>query len=199
MTLQAIKYRRGKLEILDQLKLPHQEIYLEITSPEDAWNAIKLMQVRGAPAIAIVAILSLAVWGQHYTETTAHDTGSGKKVPQFFSDKLKYLITSRPTAVNLAEAATRLDALIWTTWEQSNSTELEVIEAYIKAAEQMLLDDVKDNENIGRHGAEWIVRTAKAGDREEKINVLTHCNTGYYLSQLISAFDISANCAVIVH
>lgn len=178
MTLQAIKYRRGKLEILDQLKLPHQEIYLEITSPEEAWNAIKLMQVRGAPAIAIVAILSLAVWGVHYTEMTTHDTNSGELIPQTFSDKLKYLVTSRPTAVNLAEAATRLDGLIWNTWEQSNSTEFTVIEAYIKAAEQMLMDDVKDNENIGRHGVEWIIRNAKADDREEKISVLTHCNTG---------------------
>lgn len=185
MTLQAIKYRRGKLEILDQLKLPHQEIYLEITSPEEAWNAIKLMQVRGAPAIAIVAILSLAVWGAHYSSTSTHETGSGKTIPQFFSDKLKYLITSRPTAVNLAEAAMRLDALIWTTWELSSSTELTVIEVYIKAAEQMLMDDVKDNENIGRHGAEWIMRNAKADDREEKINVLTHCNTGYYLSRFM--------------
>ena len=178
MTLQAIKYRRGKLEILDQLKLPHQEIYIEISSPEEAWNAIRLMQVRGAPAIAIVAILSLAVWGSNYTQTSTHDAGSGRMIPQLFSDKLKYLITSRPTAVNLAEAAMRLDSLIWTAWELSNSTEFTVIEAYIKAAEQMLKDDVKDNESIGRYGAEWIMRKAKTDDPEEKISVLTHCNTG---------------------
>lgn len=199
MTLQAIKYGRGKLEILDQLKLPHQEIYLEITSPEEAWNAIKLMQVRGAPAIAIVAILSLAVWGANYIHKNTHDTGSGKNIPQFFSDQLKYLMTSRPTAVNLAEAATWLDALIWSTWEQPNSTEFAVIESYITAAEKMLMDDVKDNENIGRHGAEWLMRNAKANDREEKINVLTHCNTGYYLSQRIYGFETSADRVVIAH
>lgn len=199
MTLQAIKYCRGKLEILDQLKLPHQEIYLEITSAEDAWKAIKLMQVRGAPAIAIVAILSLAVWGAHYIQTSTDDARPGKKISQLFSDKLEYLITSRPTAVNLAEAATRLDALIWTTLEQSNSTESTVIEAYIKAAEQMLMDDVKDNENIGRHGADWIMRNAKTDGREENISVLTHCNTGYYFSQFIYGFGTSADRVVIAH
>lgn len=52
MVLQAIKYKRGKLEILDQLKLPYEEVYLDILSPQDAWAAIKNMQVRGAPAIA---------------------------------------------------------------------------------------------------------------------------------------------------
>lgn len=199
MTLQAIKYRRGKLEILDQLKLPHQQIYVEITSPEDAWNAIKLMQVRGAPAIAIVAVLSIAVWAAQFNQSSFHENSSKNLLPQVFSDKLKYLTTSRPTAVNLAEAATRLEALVWTAWEQSESTEFSVVEAYTEAAEQMLTDDVKDNENIGRHGAEWIMRNAQADNREQQINVLTHCNTGYYLSQLIHCFDVSAEYVVIAH
>lgn len=181
MVLQAIKYQRGRLEILDQLKLPHQEVYVGITSAEEAWSAIKSMQVRGAPAIAIVAILSLAVWGAIYDPLDPYDPALGEKAPQFLSDKLKYLVTSRPTAVNLAEAASRLDALIWTTWnqsEKSGSAGFAVIERYIEAAEQMLVDDVKDNENIGKYGAEWISRQAKAVETE-RFSVLTHCNTGY--------------------
>lgn len=185
MVLQAIKYQRGRLEILDQLKLPHQEVYVGITSAEEAWSAIKLMQVRGAPAIAIVATLSLAVWGATY------DPGSptlAEKAPQFLSDKLKYLVTSRPTAVNLAEAASRLDALIWNTWnksDKSDSAGVAVIERYIEAAEQMLVDDVKDNEKIGKYGAEWISLKAQAVETE-KFSVLTHCNTGYRNSTLAS-------------
>ena len=178
MTLQAIKYHRGKLEILDQLKLPHQEIYLEIASAEEAWKAIRLMQVRGAPAIAIVAILSLAAWGARHSNKSTNDMESGILIPQFFSDKLKYLVTSRPTAVNLAEAAKRMDTLVWAIWEQPNSTAFNVIETYIQAAEQFLVDDVKDNENIGNNGADWIMRKAKTDDAEQKISVLTHCNTG---------------------
>ncbi len=181
MVLQAIRYQRGKLEILDQLKLPHQEIYLEITSPEDAWNAIKLMQVRGAPAIAIVAILSLAVWGANYISTSPSSSPCDEvdTVEEFLSDKLKYLVTSRPTAVNLGEAATRLQYIIGNARAQHGSTASTVIQAYIQAAEQMLTDDVKDNENIGRYGAEWILQNAKADNYLENISVLTHCNTGY--------------------
>lgn len=203
MVLQAIKYQRGKLEILDQLKLPHQEVYVGITSAEEAWSAIKLMQVRGAPAIAIVAILSLAVWGATYDPSSSALT---ENAPKFLSDKLKYLVTSRPTAVNLAEAASRLDALLWNTWNQSDKSDsagLAVIERYIEAAEQMLVDDVKDNENIGKYGAEWISLTARAAETE-KFSVLTHCNTGYKNFTLASSllffcpvFPVlsSANCA----
>lgn len=190
MVLQAIKYQRGKLEILDQLKLPHQEVYVGITSAEEAWSAIKLMQVRGAPAIAIVAILSLAVWGATYDPSSSALT---ENAPKFLSNKLKYLVTSRPTAVNLAEAASRLDALLWNTWNQSDKSDsagLAVIERYIEAAEQMLVDDVKDNENIGKYGAEWISLTARAVETE-KFSVLTHCNTGYKNSTLASSLHFS--------
>lgn len=203
MVLQAIKYQRGRLEILDQLKLPHQEVYVGITSAEEAWSAIKLMQVRGAPAIAIVAILSLAVWGATYDHSSHALT---ENAPHFLSDTLKYLVTSRPTAVNLAEAASRLDALIWNAWNQSDksdSAEFAVIERYIEAAEKMLVDDVKDNENIGKYGAEWISLKAKVVETE-KFSVLTHCNTGYENPKLASllffpcpVFPVlsSANCA----
>ena len=54
-TLLAIKYTRGSLEILDQLLLPHQSVYIPVNDALSAWRAIKQMQVRGAPAIAIVA------------------------------------------------------------------------------------------------------------------------------------------------
>lgn len=180
MVLEAIKYRRGKLEILDQLKLPHQEVYLDVTSPEEAWQAIKSMQVRGAPAIAIVAVLSLAAWGAKFLDSEPRniELQLGKSVPQYLSDSLNYLVTSRPTAVNLSEAATRLSNLVWTTSRQSNSTGREVIETYIQAAEQMLLNDVKDNENIGKYGAEWIMQNARSIDSTQKVSVLTHCNTG---------------------
>lgn len=180
MVLEAIRYRRGKLEILDQLKLPHQEIYLDIKSPEEAWHAIKSMQVRGAPAIAIVAVLSLAVWGANSFDSEAGsiELQLEKTIPQFLSDNLNYLVTSRPTAVNLSEAATRLNNLVWATSKRSGSTGREVIETYIQAAEQMLLNDVKDNENIGKHGAEWILKNARPIDSTQKVSVLTHCNTG---------------------
>lgn len=60
-TLQAIKYTRGRLDVLDQLRLPHESHYDEVSTCEEAFDCIKAMRVRGAPAIAIVAALALAV------------------------------------------------------------------------------------------------------------------------------------------
>jgi hypothetical protein len=45
--LQAIKYRRGRLEVLDQLKLPHEFVYDDVSTCEDAFDCIKSMRVRG--------------------------------------------------------------------------------------------------------------------------------------------------------
>ncbi|KAK0320556.1 S-methyl-5-thioribose-1-phosphate isomerase [Friedmanniomyces endolithicus] len=61
MVLEAIRYKPHSLQILNQLKLPHQIEYDDVTGSEDGWNAIKDMRTRGGPAIAIVAALSLAV------------------------------------------------------------------------------------------------------------------------------------------
>lgn len=63
--------------------------------------------------------------------------------------------------------------------EKEDCTDLKVIEAYIQAAEQMLVDDVKDNQNIGKYGAEWITKNTKSIHPDQKFSVLTHCNTGY--------------------
>lgn len=60
-SLQAIKYTRGRLDVLDQLRLPHEHHYDEVATCEEAFDCIKSMRVRGAPAIAIVAALALAV------------------------------------------------------------------------------------------------------------------------------------------
>jgi methylthioribose-1-phosphate isomerase len=60
-SLQAIRYSRGKLEVLDQLRLPHEHHYDVISTAEEAFECIRSMKVRGAPAIAIVASLALAV------------------------------------------------------------------------------------------------------------------------------------------
>lgn len=180
MVLQAIKYTRGKLEILDQLRLPHEEAYVDIDGPEDARTAIRLMQVRGAPAIAIVAALSLAVWADMYIRARAghRSLGPTTVAPQMFSHSLKYLVTSRPTAVNLADAARKLERVVWATWAKPGAVGLDVFEAYIKAAEQMLVDDVQDNENIGKHGAKWIRDHIGEERSIQRVSIVTHCNTG---------------------
>ncbi|OQO09019.1 Methylthioribose-1-phosphate isomerase [Cryoendolithus antarcticus] len=169
MVLEAIRYKPGSLQILNQLKLPHQEEYDEIRSAEDGWHAIKEMRTRGAPAIAIVAALALAVELQC---TTLSD--NAEEVRAFILEKLQYLVTSRPTAVNLADASRKLQKVVSNAAKQGGGDGKAVVKAYCDAAAQMLIDDVSDNRAIGKYGAEWITRTAAEG----KVSVLTHCNTG---------------------
>lgn len=170
--LQAIKYSRGRLEILNQLKLPYSEEYDHIYSSTDAWHAIKEMRTRGAPAIAIVAALALAVeLANGKPSSMAHD------VNLFIARKLDYLVTSRPTAVNLADAAGKLRAVAEQAAANLDADGVSVTEAYVRAAEQMLADDVLDNQNIGRHGSEWIMKNTQAG-KKGPVSIMTHCNTG---------------------
>ncbi|KAL8679660.1 MAG: hypothetical protein Q9186_004071 [Xanthomendoza sp. 1 TL-2023] len=180
MVLQAIKYSRVKLEILDQLRLPHEKVYNEIKSLEDAWIAIKSMQVRGAPAIAIVAALSIAAIAARQLRDMEPKppAASAKDAAQHITSGMHYLLSSRPTAVNLADAATKLSAVVKAIAEKLDSTSVEVFEAYIEAAERMLVDDVQDNERIGKYGAHWIMQNKAPGITDTKVSVITHCNTG---------------------
>ncbi|KAL9633096.1 MAG: hypothetical protein Q9164_004904 [Protoblastenia rupestris] len=180
MVLQAIKYERGKLEILDQLRLPHEEVYTTIQSPQDGWNAIKSMQVRGAPAIAIVAALSLAVWLvlQDTDDYPLGGLSANAPAADVISQCLKFLVTSRPTAVNLLDAAKKLEKVAYDAQAKNSSNRSSVYDAYLAAAEKMLVDDVQDNESIGRHGAQWIENVGDISLKGNKISVITHCNTG---------------------
>lgn len=95
MALESIRYSNGKLEILDQLLLPAQNKYVKVNGVEDGWKVINRMQVRGAPAIAIVGCLSLAV------EIFSEQFGDKKSLRQEIEGKLNYLVSARPTAVNV--------------------------------------------------------------------------------------------------
>lgn len=173
MVLEAIRYQPGSLQILNQLKLPHQTEYDEIHSAEDGWHAIKDMRTRGAPAIAIVAALSLAMELQ---TTTA--SPKAVELAAFILEKLNYLVTSRPTAVNLADAVRKLSKVTESAASAEGADGESVKKAYCDAAAQMLISDVADNQGIGKYGAEWIVEHASG---EGQVSVLTHCNTGYVL------------------
>lgn len=168
-SLQAIQYERGSLRLLDQRKLPLESPYLDIHGATDGWNAIRDMVVRGAPAIAIAAALSLAV------EVSNLDfSGTSGDAASFLVKKLEYLVSSRPTAVNLSDAATKLENLVLKTAESSTEAKT-VFQAYITAAETMLIDDVATNKAIGLHGAS-IIRSQI--EDSKFLSVLTHCNTG---------------------
>lgn len=90
-SLQAIKYTRGRLDVLDQLRLPHEHHYDEVSTCEEAFDCIKSMRVRGAPAIAIVAALALAV-ELHRGACSKYHLFSNKT---FHALKIRRLLTSR--------------------------------------------------------------------------------------------------------
>ncbi|CAF0850710.1 unnamed protein product [Rotaria sp. Silwood1] len=169
-TLKAICYQRGSLSILDQLKLPDESIYIPIHSVDDAWKAIHTMSIRGAPAIAVCGVLSLAVELNH----SRSKFDSISSVQQFVTDQLNYLLTARPTAVNMADAAeTIIDYLIPLSNKQENLSAY--IDELLDFMEQFLKRDLADNRSIGRYGAEAICQN---NANKKKLNILTHCNTG---------------------
>ncbi|GBG77364.1 hypothetical protein CBR_g23696 [Chara braunii] len=178
--LQSICYLPGSLQLLDQRKLPRECVYLDIKSAEDAWHAIVDMAVRGAPAIAIAAALSLAV-----ELANSRNNGSGffsqsrtaKEVVSFIESQLDYLGTSRPTAVNLFEAIKFFKREIAAAADRGITGE-DIVQVYVDAAERMLEEDVKSNMAIGDHGAQAICEDLKVKKGVDKFRILTHCNTG---------------------
>ncbi|KAK3320104.1 hypothetical protein B0T19DRAFT_361858 [Cercophora scortea] len=175
-TLQAIKYSRGKLLVLDQLRLPHEHHYDEVSTSEEAFDCIRSMRVRGAPAIAIVAALAHAVelFSGSCIATTPEETIA------HIDSRLDYLKESRPTAVDLSNAISLLK-------RASRAAQIEglahpeakeaILNAYIEAAETILTKDLQSNKSIGAHGAAWLQQQYNASP-DRKISVLTHCNTG---------------------
>ncbi|XP_022094253.1 methylthioribose-1-phosphate isomerase-like isoform X2 [Acanthaster planci] len=168
-SLESICYKDHKLRVLNQLLLPSQLEYEEITSVRDGWESIRQMKVRGAPCIAIVGCLSLAVELANHTPTSREETVS------FISQQLDYLVSARPTAVNMKRAADSIKSLMEEMIRDNpDITAQQLCQRVIQEAESMLLSDVKCNKSIGQHGAQHIKQRCKPG----KQTVMTHCNTG---------------------
>lgn len=169
-TLQSIRYSRGRLQLLDQRKLPHDSVYIDIQDSTAGWHAIRDMVVRGAPAIAISAALSLAVEVANLgpVDWSVNDAIS------FLQKRLEFLVSSRPTAVNLSDAATKLNDVVLKAANAMSKPEA-LFQAYIEAAEVMLMADINDNKAIGSNGAKFILCQ---NQKRQNLHVLTHCNTG---------------------
>ncbi|KAI5859607.1 methylthioribose-1-phosphate isomerase [Durotheca rogersii] len=176
--LQAIRYARGKLEVLDQLRLPHEHHYDEVATSEQAFDSIKAMRVRGAPAIAIVAALAHGV-ELHNGSCKASTTD---ETISYIDSRLDYLKLSRPTAVDLSNAITHLKTTVRSVdisgKENGAVGRSAIIDAYIAAAEEIFRKDTQTNLLIGQHGSQWLLENAPSKSADGKVSVLTHCNTG---------------------
>ena len=144
----SIRYDGNHLLILDQTLLPFEEKWIDVESPEEMFDVIKQLKVRGAPAIGVSAALSMALFAQ--TETSATT----------FIEKANFLKKSRPTAVNLMFTLDRLITI---------AKENYIPETIEQEAIKLFDEDVELCESIAKHGSGLI--------KEGEV-ILTHCNTG---------------------
>ncbi|XP_073510461.1 methylthioribose-1-phosphate isomerase [Phyllobates terribilis] len=169
MSLESVRYSRGSLLVLNQLLLPHISQYEPVTGVREGADAIRTMKVRGAPAIAIVGSLSLAV------ELTTGPPQQTSDLLAFVRESMKLLVDARPTAVNMKKAADELNSFLVQESEKPGATVQWLTDSVVLWAETLLEKDVRDNRMIGDLGAQHILHltNALAG-----VVIMTHCNTG---------------------
>jgi len=156
--VRPIIWRRGRLVLLDQRRLPGEEVLVECGGARDTARAIRTMIVRGAPAIGVAAAYGLAL------EAARFRAG---RVREDFERAARILQGARPTAVNLRWAIERQRAVVHAAAPDVAPGRLAVL---LRAeAGRILAEDVEVNRAIGRYGAPLLARSR---------GVLTHCNAG---------------------
>ncbi len=153
------------IQIIDQRLLPHEFLVIDLLTYQDAIKAIQDMAVRGAPLIG-----GTAAWGVYLAAVQAKKNGLG--IP-FILDACKELVLARPTATNLKWSVDRILKAI----ESLDNLE-EILNKVEKEAIDICNEDVKNCENIGKHGLELIHKIAE-NKAENTVNILTHCNAGW--------------------
>jgi methylthioribose-1-phosphate isomerase len=155
-----MRWQGDSLGLLDQTKLPAEEVWLDCRTPEEVAAAIYRLSVRGAPAIGVAAAYGLAL-GVRTSEDEDPET-----LRQSFESAYRVLHESRPTAVNLFWALERGRKVFEGALADDPATTGDALLAW---ARELHRRDVETNRRIGEHGA----RLFAEGDR-----VLTHCNAG---------------------
>lgn len=156
----ALDDDKKKLVIIDQTKLPGETVILELSTIKEFYDAIYLLQVRGAPAIGVAAAFSV-----YLTACRIEADNYDEFYSQFIKDK-DYLNSSRPTAVNLSWALNRMEAVV----KQHKTIPVADILAELKK-EAMLIR--QEDEDACRNIGENMLSLLKPGD-----GLLTHCNAG---------------------
>ncbi|KAI0358416.1 eukaryotic translation initiation factor 2B [Trametes cingulata] len=178
--LTSIRTSEGKLEIVNQLLLPHTTEFIEIKNIDDAFDAIKSMKIRGAPAIASLAALAVA---DHLTRAlegspTPDWLDSVDALKQHVETILSYLFTARPTAVNLGAATRRLSKTLQASINAGKDPRA-IARDLVAEAKEIDAEDVGRNKQMSQWGGEWLVERVKSlGGSGTNLNVMTVCNTG---------------------
>ncbi len=156
--MEVVKWTEGKIRILDQTRLPADEVYLDLSTYQEVGAAIKEMKVRGAPIIGIVAAYGLALGAFGLSTNRQQEFVDG------VIDIARSLLATRPTAVNLFQAIERMTAVL------HNGPDPELVrQALLEEARQIHKDEEDNTVIISNLGAELI---------EDGYTILTHCNAG---------------------
>ena len=155
----TIWYENNIVKIIDQTKLPHQFLIKELKSVKDSINAIKHMEVRGAPLIG-----ATAAYGMVLSIIEKNDLSYLKKCSE-------ELINSRPTAINLKWA---VDRMMKKLLGVNNSNILKIA---LDEAKAITIEDENFCKNIGLNGLKIIEDIANK--KKDTVNILTHCNAGW--------------------
>ena len=157
--LRTIEWSGDSVVLLDQRRLPEEEIYLRLRAPEEVAAAIRDMAIRGAPAIGVAAALGVALGFQA-------GSGGGVDDPDGRFEGLARLFAgTRPTAVNLFWAIDRMRRA----FEAGRRNPGSLPKALLDEALRIRAEDIEANRSMGRHGAALLPETSR---------VLTHCNAG---------------------
>jgi methylthioribose-1-phosphate isomerase len=156
----SIEWIAGKVRFVDQSRLPAEEVYVETSDYTVVGEAIRKLQIRGAPAIGVAAAFGVLL--------AVDDTqiASVQELEARLYSALNYFSQTRPTAINLFTALKRMRKV----YEEVSSLGVVAIRFHLlQEARQIQQEDVESCIKIGEYGAQLI----QAGS-----SVLTHCNTG---------------------
>jgi methylthioribose-1-phosphate isomerase len=156
-TIEWVGGRDGFLRLLDQTRLPTEVVYRDCRTMGDVCEAIRMLRVRGAPAIGVAAAFGLVLQMQQ-------DNGACTR--RLFNLGVTELGRTRPTAVNLHWALRRMETRFETAFTGQHA---DVLPALLAEAQAIAEEDRRMCEAIGHNGAALV---------EDGQGVLTHCNTG---------------------
>lgn len=158
--VKTIEWVDGKVIMLDQSRLPFEIVFLALSDYVQVAEAIKRLQIRGAPAIGIAAAMGIALGAQELKASKGDE----------FIDKLKpiyrEMLSTRPTAVNIKWAVERIHNIVL---KNRNEPVERLKRLIIDEAVAVLHEDIEVNKAIGRWGAPFI---------KDGSTILTHCNAG---------------------
>ena len=158
MSIAPIAWADGRLRLLDQTRLPGEEVWLTLTDHHQVAEAISSMRVRGAPAIGVAAAYGVAL------AAAASTAANRDELLMELQAAARELAETRPTGANLSWAVQRVLAAA----EAAGDVEA-VRQVVLEEARQIQREDVEANRRLGRLGAELVPDSG---------TLLTHCNAG---------------------